>query len=139
MKLRTSGAVGLIGTVILLAVFILWGFLSVSGGHDRADSTESSRIRASAILAVLSQYESAVTQYVQTHGKLDGAGANIAIKVLPDGVLSRAFVSDRATMIGVDSKNEIVVVLEPFLDGQTVRWECSVIPPKASSTTCRTK
>jgi hypothetical protein len=125
--------------VILLAIFILWGFLSASGGHERADSTESSRIRASAILAAFSQYESTVTQYVQAHGKLEGAGANIAIKVLPDGVLGRAFVSDRATMIGVDSKNEIVVVLEPILDGPTVRWECSVIPSKASPPTCRTK
>jgi hypothetical protein len=139
MKLRTSGAIGLIGTVILLGIFIFWGFLFVGGGRDLADGPAASEFRANAVLSTLMQYESAVTQYARAHGKLEGAGATIDIKVLPGGVLSRAFVSDRATMIGVDAKNEVVVVLEPFLDGQTIRWECSVIPPKASPAACRKK
>ena len=139
MKLRTSGAIGLIGTVILLAIFIYWGLLFVGAGRDLADGPASSEFRASAVLSTLTQYESAVAEHVRTHGKLEGAGATIDIKVLPGGVLSRAFVSDRATMIGVDSKNEIAVVLEPILNGQTIRWECSVIPPKASPALCRAK
>lgn len=124
----------MIGTVILLAIFILWGVMFVG-----TDGAESSQLRASAILSILTQYQSAVDQHVRAHGKLDGAGAAIDIKVLPQGVLGRAYVSDRATMVGVDSKKEVVVVLEPFLDGQTIRWECSVIPPRASPASCRTK
>ena len=124
----------MIGTVILLALFILWGVMFVG-----TDGMETSQPRASAILSILTQYQSVVEQHVRAHGKLDGAGATIDIKVLPQGVLGRAIVSDRATMVGVDSKKEIVVVLEPFLDGQTLRWECSVIPPKASPALCRTK
>ena len=76
-------------------------------------------------------------EYVRVNGKLDGAEKVISLKPAPEAYLGKTFVSDRASMIGVDLRNEFTVFLDPSLEGRSIRWECTVIPPRASPAPCR--
>ena len=133
MTIRKAASLAFV--VIALVVGVLLFF--VWSPYDPADSPDSPRWRASVVLLTLSQQKSAVEEYVRVSGKLDGADRVISLNPAPEAYLGKIFVFDHASMIGVDSRNEFTVFLEPSLEGKTIRWECTVIPPRASPAPCR--
>lgn len=118
---------------VLGAAVVATGIFATSG-FDPGVSPDNPRFRASVALLALYGQTDSVERYVRENHTLEGAGRRVDVR---DAFIKRVVVSDTASMVAFDKRDEFVVFLEPSLIGQQIKWRCSVVPAKLEPKPCR--
>jgi len=128
---------------------IVWLFLLP--GVSRADQEFTQKSAAVAIVQSLSSAREQIGRRIlerQTTSK-SGVGITFAVQPAPSATwldrfrsppqpqLHHAFAGENGTLVGVEQRWGVVVVLDPSYSNGSVEWQCKVFPSEAAPRLCK--
>jgi hypothetical protein len=99
------------------------------------DQCSSSRMNVNRMLDVAQPIRATIEQRIGVRKSLDGVGEGLAVKT--GGHVQRGTVTREGTIVIEGNDPAAVVILEPQLDAEGIRWKCTGFPESVVPTYCR--